>query len=152
MTEPNKIVIYESAMCCASGVCGPSPDQTLIGLQDTLDDITKSGTVVERYSITQNPKKFMENPQVIKLIQEQQLKALPITILNGNIIKVSSYPTNEELHAALITNGKTKDFPAAQNNIAQPEECCSGKDYCDIRCSPLYSSDCSEEKGNSCCS
>jgi disulfide oxidoreductase YuzD len=101
MTEPNKIVIYESAMCCASGVCGPSPAQTLIGFQDTLDDITKLGTVVERFNITHDPKKFMENPQVIKLIQEQQLKALPITTLNGNAIKVGSYPTREEIYIQL---------------------------------------------------
>jgi hypothetical protein len=152
MKEPTKIIIYESAMCCSSGVCGPSPDQTLIGLQDILDDIAKSGVVVDRYSITQQFKKFMENPQVIKLIQEQQLKALPITIFGGNVVKVGSYPTREELQALLDTDGKTKESPAAQTNAAKPEECCSGKDYCDIRCSPVYGSDCSDAKGSSCCS
>ena len=152
MKEPTKIIIYESAMCCSSGVCGPSPDPTLIDLQDILEGITKSGVVVERHSITQNPKKFMENPKVIKLIQEQQLRALPITILNGNVIKVGSYLAREELQALLSTNGKTKESPDAQTNTAESEGCCSGKDYCDIRCSPLYSSDCSEENGNGCCS
>ena len=152
MKQTTKITIYETAMCCTSGVCGPSPDQTLIDLQDILGGITKSGVVVERYSITQNPKKFMENPKVIKLIQEQQLRALPITILNGNVIKVGSYPTREELQALLNTSVKTKESPVAQANTANPEECCSGKDYCDIRCSPHYSNDCSGEKGNSCCS
>jgi hypothetical protein len=151
MKEPTKIIIYESAMCCASGVCGPNPDQTLIELKGILDDIAKSGVVIERYSITLNPKKFMENPQVIQLIQEQQLKVLPITIFNGNIIKVGSYPTKEELQASVNSKGKTEESPAAQTT-AKPEECCSGKDYCDIRRSPHYSNDCSGEKGNSCCS
>jgi hypothetical protein len=125
MKEPTKIIIYESAMCCSSGVCGPSPDQTLIGLQDILDDIAKSGVVADRYSITQRFNKFMENPQVIKLIQEQQLKALPITTFGGNVVKVGSYLTREELQALLNTDGKTKESPAAQTNAAKPEECCS---------------------------
>ncbi len=96
-----KIIIYESAMCCSSGVCGPSPDQALLDLQDALEEIKKMGSEVERYSITQNPKKFRENPQVIKLIQEQQLKALPITTFNGNVVKSGSYPTLEELKKLL---------------------------------------------------
>jgi hypothetical protein len=143
MKEPAKIIIYESAMCCSSGVCGPSPDQTLIGLQDTLDDIAKAGVVVERHSITQQFKKFMENIQVIKLIQEQQLKALPITTFGGNVVKVGRYPSREELQALLNADGKAKECYAAQTDAAKPEECCTGKDYCDIRCSPLSGSDCS---------
>jgi hypothetical protein len=92
-----KITIYESAMCCSSGVCGPSPDQALLDLQNALEEIKKMGTEVERYSIAQSPKKFRENPQVIRLIQEKQLKALPITTFDGKVVKSGSYPTLEEL-------------------------------------------------------
>jgi hypothetical protein len=152
MNGKNVVTIYETAMCCTSGVCGPSPDKNMIGLQDMLDNIKKSGVVVERYSITQSPKKFMENPQIIKLIQEQQLKVLPITMLNGNIIKVGSYPAKEELQALLRSNGTTKELPGIQLNTANAEGCCSGKSSCDIRCSPLSTNDCSRETGNSCCS
>lgn len=91
-----KIIIYDPPMCCSSGVCGPNPDKTLIDLQNTLAKISETGVEVERYLITQSPEKFKENPAVIKLIQEQQLKALPITSCNGKIIKTGSYPTLEE--------------------------------------------------------
>ncbi|MCM8814997.1 MAG: arsenite efflux transporter metallochaperone ArsD [Candidatus Omnitrophica bacterium] len=91
-----KIIIYDPPMCCSSGVCGPNPDPSLISLQDTLEKIKKQGVEVERYIITQSPQKFKENPEVIKLLQERQLKALPITICNGKIIKIGSYPTFEE--------------------------------------------------------
>lgn len=77
-------------------MCGPTPDQTLIDLQDILAEVKKLGIEVVRYIITQSPDKFKENPEVIKLIQEQQLKALPITSFNGRIIKIGSYPTLEE--------------------------------------------------------
>ena len=91
-----KIVIYDPPMCCSTGVCGPNPDQTLISLQDILAEVKKLGIEVERYLITQSPQKFKENPEVIKLIQEQQLKVLPITNYEGKIVKTGSYPTLEE--------------------------------------------------------
>lgn len=91
-----KFIIYDPPMCCSSGVCGPNPDQTLIDFQNTLTELKKSGIEVERYIITQSPEKFKENPQVIKLIQEKQLSVLPITTLNGMIVKTGSYPTLEE--------------------------------------------------------
>ena len=93
-----KFIIYDPPMCCASGVCGPSPDQTLIEFENTLSQVRDLGAEVERYIITQSPEKFKENPQVIKLIQEKQLAVLPITTLNGNIVKTGSYPTLEEFN------------------------------------------------------
>ena len=83
-------------MCCSSGVCGPSPDQTLIEFENTLLQVRDLGAEVERYIITQSPEKFKENPGVIRLLQKRQLKALPITSFSGKIVKVGSYPTLEE--------------------------------------------------------
>ena len=42
MKEPAKLVIYESAMCCSSGVCGHRPNSYLIDLQDMLDHIKEN--------------------------------------------------------------------------------------------------------------
>ncbi len=145
-----RITLYESTMCCASGVCGPSPDQVLMELGDALEEIRKLGSEVERYSITQSPKKFRENPQVIKLIQEQQLKALPITTLNGNVIKVGSYPTLEELKSLLQDGTDTRATTTEQ--LPTEQGCCSGQDFCDIRCSPNYRDGIRSDSGYNCCS
>jgi len=91
-----KIVIYDPPMCCSSGVCGPNPNQTLMDFQNILEEVRRMGLMVERYIITQSPEKFRENPQVIKMIQEHQLNALPITAVDGIIDKSGSYPTLEE--------------------------------------------------------
>lgn len=91
-----KIVIYDPPMCCSSGVCGPNPDQTLMDLQNILEEVRKMGAMVERYIITQSPKKFKENSEVIRMIQKHQLNALPITAVDGKIVKSGSYPTLEE--------------------------------------------------------
>ena len=92
----NKFVIYDPPMCCSTGVCGPNPDQALINLQDTLEKVRKMEAEVERYLITQSPQAFRDNPEIIKLIQEKQLKALPITTCDGKVVKTGAYPTFEE--------------------------------------------------------
>ncbi|MGA9047838.1 MAG: arsenite efflux transporter metallochaperone ArsD [Dehalococcoidia bacterium] len=129
-------IIYESAMCCSSGVCGPNPDKSLIDLQDALDKLKDTGAKVERYSITGNPKKFRENPEVVKLIQEHQIRALPITTFNGRIIKIGAYPSIAELEDMLQT-GET-DNPVIKSEFVEDEGCCSGKNCCDISCGPSY--------------
>jgi disulfide oxidoreductase YuzD len=144
-----KIIIYESAMCCSSGVCGPSPDQALLDLQDALEEIKKTGSEVERYSITLNIKKFRENPQVIKLIQEQQLKALPITTFNGNVVKSGSYPTLKELKKLLKDGAATSAVLAEETTSEQG--CCAGQDFCDIRCAPGYRDGIRKDMGSNCC-
>ena len=92
----NKFVIYDPPMCCSTGVCGPNPDQALINLQDILEKVRNMGAEVERYLITQSPQAFKDNPEIIKLIREQQLKALPITTCDGKIVKTGAYPTLKE--------------------------------------------------------
>jgi hypothetical protein len=144
-----QIIIYESAMCCSSGLCGPSPDQGLLDVQNVLEEIKKMGSEVERYSITLNPKKFRENPQVIKLIQEQQLKALPITTFNGDVVKSGRYPTLEELKK-LLKDGVAPSAVLAQETTSE-QGCCAGQNFCDIQCAPGYRGDARCDAGSNCC-
>ena len=99
----NIIVIYDPPMCCSSGLCGPNPDQKLIDVQSTISELQNSGVEVERYIITQSPVKFKENPEIIRLIQEQDLKVLPVTTVNGAVVKTGQYPTKLEFSAWLNT-------------------------------------------------
>jgi len=155
------IIIYESAMCCSSGVCGPSPDKSLIELQDTIDKIKKMGCEVERYSLTQSPKKFRENPAIIKLIQEQQIKALPITTYNGKVMKVGSYPGIAELQKWLqdgvadsVASAGVKfgaDACCSEPENTFNEGCCAGQNSCDIRCGPNYKNSIKIDTKGKCC-
>lgn len=92
-----KIFVYDPPMCCSAGVCGPNPDPVLIEFQNTIDKLKSEGIEVERYLITQSPEKFKENDQVIKLIQDEQLQVLPITVFNNKVAFKSKYPTYEEI-------------------------------------------------------
>lgn len=53
-----KVEIYDPAMCCSSGLCGPSIDPVLIKMNDTVLALKKQGIEIERYSLAQQPKEF----------------------------------------------------------------------------------------------
>jgi uncharacterized protein YgbK (DUF1537 family) len=59
------------------------------------------GTTVQRYQMTSDPQKFMNNNDVMRLVREQQMAALPITAVRGQIIKTGAYPTLNELQTYL---------------------------------------------------
>jgi len=91
------IEIYEPALCCSTGVCGPEPDKTLIDLQNTLNLLKKAGFEVKRFAINQAPLAFTSNPVVKQFITTEGPAKLPITMFNGKIIIKESYPTVDEL-------------------------------------------------------
>ena len=89
--------IFEPALCCASGVCGPEPDKVLIELQNTMQILHKAGVNVNRYAINQVPLAFTRNPVVKQFIMTEGPGNLPIALLDGQIIKKCGYPSLDEL-------------------------------------------------------
>ena len=91
------IEIFEPSLCCSSGVCGPEPDKLLIELQNSIQILNKSGIKVKRYAINQVPLAFTGNPIVKQFIISNGPGQLPLTLLDGQIVKKGSYPTIAEL-------------------------------------------------------
>lgn len=99
--ETAVIELFDPPMCCPTGLCGPALDQTLLDVSEMIMAVQAEGTTVERYQMTSHPHKFMNNNDVMRLVREQQMAALPITAVHGQVIKTGAYPTLEELRAAL---------------------------------------------------
>jgi len=91
-----KMIIFEPAMCCSTGVCGPGVDPDLLRLSKVFNNINKRGTVVERFNLTSNPQAFVDNSIINKLLNSDGIDILPITILDGKVVKTKAYPTNDE--------------------------------------------------------
>jgi hypothetical protein len=89
--------IFEPSLCCSSGVCGPEPDKALIDLQNTIQILSKAKVEVKRYAINQVPLAFTNNAVVKQFITTEGPGKLPITLLNGKIIKTEGYTTLDEL-------------------------------------------------------
>lgn len=96
-----KIEIYDPAMCCSSGLCGPALDPVLVKMNDAALALKKQGVEVTRFNLAQQPKEFMANKTVADLLHKNGKKVLPITFVNGAVFKTGKYPTYEELCAAL---------------------------------------------------
>lgn len=95
------VEIFDPPMCCPTGLCGPALDQTLLDVSEMLLALQTAGVRVERYQMTSNPNAFLNNPDVMRLVRERQMAALPITIVHGQVVKVGLYPTLTEIRTAL---------------------------------------------------
>jgi len=103
----SKVVVelFDPPMCCATGICGPTLDQTLLDVNEMILALQTEGISVERYQMTTHPNAFLGNAEVMKLVRERQMAALPITAVHGKVIKVGAYPALTEVKANL--NGAT---------------------------------------------
>jgi hypothetical protein len=100
-----RVEIFDPPMCCPTGVCGPALDQTLLDVNEMILSLKAAGVSVERYQMTSQSAAFLNNADVMRLVREQQMAALPITVVRGHVVKVGAYPTLAEIKASL--NGAT---------------------------------------------
>ncbi len=119
------LVIFEPAMCCSTGVCGPSVDKELLRISTVLDNLNKNGIMVERYNLSNNPRIFVDNKTINELLEKEGAEVLPVTMLDGEVVKKKDYPTNQEFCELLEVS---KEFLSKKT---EPESgCCSGDDCC----------------------
>lgn len=95
------VKVFDPAMCCVSGVCGPSVDPELVRFASDIDWLVRHGVRVERYNLAQQPAFFVENSQVKSALEEahdgEKVKVLPIVLVNDSIKAKGRYPAREEL-------------------------------------------------------
>ena len=103
---PADIELFDPPMCCPTGLCGPALDQTLLDVYEMIMSLQREILRGERYQMASNPNAFLGNAEVMSLVREKQMEALPIIVVRGKVIKVGAYPTADEVHAAL--NGAVK--------------------------------------------
>jgi hypothetical protein len=102
--EKSELIIYEGAMCCSTGICGPEPDQNLIVFSETMKRLQNEygeRLTVMRASLTFNSLVFMAHPEIARLVKENGPGVLPITTVNGEIVAGQKYLKYEELKAAI---------------------------------------------------
>ncbi len=98
---PADVEFFDPPMCCPSGLCGPALDQSLLDVNEMIMSLQRENLRVERYQMTSNPNAFLGNAEVMKLVREKEMTALPIIVVRGRVIKVGAYPSVDEVQAAL---------------------------------------------------
>jgi hypothetical protein len=117
------IQVFDPAMCCSSGVCGADVDQALVSFSADVDWARQNGASVERFNLAQQPLAFAENAVVKSLLQRSGETALPVLLVDGEVVLAGRYPSRDDL-ARWIGVAQT----TAKKNTAG--SCCSGGSCC----------------------
>lgn len=92
-----KIEIFDPAMCCPTGVCGPSIDPELARISSAVFLLEKKGFEIRRYNLGNEPDVFIANEEIKILLDKKGMNALPATVVDGKVMKEGIYPTTAEL-------------------------------------------------------
>ena len=118
-TNEARVEIFDPPMCCSTGLCGPTLNPALLDVSELVLKLNDQGVLVQRYQMLRQSEAFLNNPDVYALVRERQLEALPITSVDGHIIKVGAYPTLDEVQSALngAGTGVQSDTPPVQATL-----------------------------------
>lgn len=100
-TITGTVAVYDPAMCCPTGVCGPGVDPALLQIIRDLRWLEGHGVSVYRFGLAHEPQRFAGNPRVTGLLQAFGESALPATLVNDVVLVHGRYPSRDELLAAL---------------------------------------------------
>jgi hypothetical protein len=122
------IRVFDPAMCCSTGVCGPSVDPDLARFAADVDWLQKQGVVVERFNLSQQPGAFAETPAVKEALA-RGTEVLPLVLVNDRIAVEGAYPSRETLAAlaGVVVKKQVDASAAASSGCCAPR---AGKSSC----------------------
>ena len=98
------IEVYDPPMCCASGVCGPTPDAALASFASALEQAKSAGASVRRFNLAHEPLAFAQRDAVKVALEAQGEASLPLIFIDGALRFSGAYPAAEQLNSALNDN------------------------------------------------
>ncbi len=117
------IQVFDPALCCSSGVCGINVDPALVSFSADVDWALQNGAQIERFNLARQPMAFAENQTVKLFLESLGEEALPLILVDGEIVLSGQYPSREKLADwASIT------LPSAESK--QAKNCCSDNNCC----------------------
>jgi len=126
--------VFDPAMCCSSGICGPSIDPRLARFAADLDWLKSRGVSVERFNLSQQPAAFADDAAVKSALEAKGEGGLPLVKVNGEVKSSGVYPSRHEL----------ADWAGVSALLPEPNPKSAG---C---CGPATAKD-SPEKKSGCC-
>lgn len=121
-----RVQVFDKALCCSTGVCGPQVDPVLPRFAADLDWLRSQGHDVERFNLAQDPARFAQNPTVQRLLDEEGVECLPLVIVEDRVVSRSEYPSRENLALWTATTMKAQtSLPTAADS-----GCCGGTPGC----------------------
>ncbi len=115
-----RLEVYDPAMCCSTGVCGPAVDPALVRFAADVKWLEEQGVEVRRFNLSQSPAAFVENGTVKEALTEKGEAALPLLLVDGRVLASGRYPERSELAGAVgLAGGEPSIFsPAVAELVA----------------------------------
>ena len=92
-----RLDVFDPAMCCSTGVCGPEVDPRLVQFAADVKWLGSQGVVVQRHNLSQEPAAFMSDALVRRTLQAEGVGCLPLGVVNGEVVFRGGYPARTEL-------------------------------------------------------
>ena len=116
--------VYDPAMCCSTGVCGPTVDPELARFAADLDWLKGQEVEVLRFNLAQQPGEFATAPQVKEALAQRGESSLPLILVGDSIVSSGIYPTRKQLATMA---GRQSALDAAPDSSSS---CCGPKSSC----------------------
>jgi hypothetical protein len=136
-----RLEIYDPAMCCSTGVCGPSPGEQLTAFAGQLKRFADRAEI-HRFNLAQEPAAFAGSAIVKQVLTDEGPDALPVVLVDGKLAMKGVYPSGEQLEQLLGASSSADSCcgdEADESCCASPEQsagaveessCCDSDSCC----------------------
>ncbi|MEI2774661.1 MAG: arsenite efflux transporter metallochaperone ArsD [Tetrasphaera sp.] len=91
------IRVFEPALCCNTGVCGPDVDESLVRFTADLEHLRGLGVDITRHNLANDPGAFAAEPAVTGFLKVAGSAGLPLVLVDGVTVATGRYPDRAEL-------------------------------------------------------
>jgi hypothetical protein len=120
--------VYEPALCCNTGVCGPDVDQALVSFTADLAFLADQGADIARHNLANDPMAFASDETVRAFLQVAGSEGLPLTTVDGVTVMTGTYPSREQLTRftglSLLMSSNDADDSDGASSECGPTGCC----------------------------
>lgn len=102
----NTIEIYDPITSNKPFGCGSGGDRELFRISTMIKALESEGKSIRRYGLAENPEFFTKNKNINDIVESEGEAALPIIVVDGEIKRMGSYPSNLDL---ATWSGMSKD-------------------------------------------
>jgi hypothetical protein len=92
-----ELKIFDPALCCSTGVCGPEVDDTLVRFAADVDWLQARGAAIQRFNLAQDAGAVVGETVVRNALVREGTGSLPLVVRDGEILSRGRYPTRDEL-------------------------------------------------------
>jgi len=129
------IRVFEPALCCNTGVCGPDVDQALVDFTADLNHLKELGADIQRHNLANDPSAFASSETVRAFLQVAGSEGLPLTLVDGLTVMTGAYPAREQLmrYAGLGAGPQGPTAPQGVTELGLTEKsggCCGSTGCC----------------------